>query len=443
MPAQNIVRVRLGPQSYPILIGNGILPGCLPKQPIFRETDARFFLVADARLKTLANKIRRKLGSRCDEPCFLQGGERSKDIATVNQLYAAAAHARLDRQSVVIAMGGGVIGDMAGYFAATYLRGIRIVHIPTTLVAQVDSAIGGKTGVNLTVGKNLVGAFHQPSLVVADISVLQTLPEREFRAGLAEVIKYGVIADVHLFSRLEKRMDRILRCDPDELIWIVRRCCAIKARVVSRDERETSGLRAILNFGHTIGHGIESAARYTMLHGEAVAMGMIGAAYLSQKLSGLSPSSSQRIADLIQRAGLPTRFQSLSHRSAAGNSVKSQFLRCRATGPVANPTAGEPPALQMKGSMTDFRILPPSSVFRSHHILTAMRLDKKASRGQICFVLSRRIGSVQTGIPVPRHAIVEALDFLNVGEGFTPSRPAERAFPTTPKRFVATASATP
>jgi 3-dehydroquinate synthase len=353
-----IIPVRLGARSYPILIGSRILPDILCRHPLLRKPDVRVFLIADRRLAKIAVSIRRSLGKRCLATVFLEGGERNKHIRILDRLYAAAAGVRLDRRSVVVATGGGVVGDVAGFFAATYLRGIRIVHVPTTLVAQVDSAIGGKTGVDLPVGKNLVGAFHQPSLVVADTAALRTLTEREYRAGLAEVIKYGAIADRHLFMLLERRMDRILRRDPAILAEIVRRCCAIKARVVSRDERETLGLRAMLNFGHTIGHGVETAAGYRLRHGEAVALGMVGAARLSHEHLGLSPACVRRLTDVIQKAGLPTQM----------------------------PTS-----------------CPVDKVF------AAMRLDKKALQGEIRFVLLTQIGQVKTGIAIPREMILQTL----------------------------------
>ena len=361
MSATSVICVQLGPRSYPILVGEKLLTDVLHHHPLLLSRHTRYFVIADICLKPLAIRLIRSLARRCAGSVFLRGGESIKDMATLPYLYRAAAHVRLDRQSVVIAIGGGVIGDIAGFFAATYLRGIRIAHIPTTLMAQVDSAIGGKTGVNLPGGKNLIGAFHQPSLVIVDPSTLNTLPEREFRAGLAEVVKYGVIANAELFRRLELHMEKILQRDLAELSWVIRQCCAIKARVVSRDEREVTGLRAILNFGHTIGHGIEAAAQYSLLHGEALGVGMAGATHLSEELTGLSPHAGQRIRNLIQRAGLPIRLQ---------------------------------------------KPLPTKKIF------TAMRLDKKSAREQIHFVLAKRIGSVQTGFPVTIKTIQSALNQL-------------------------------
>jgi 3-dehydroquinate synthase len=358
---KHTVHVRLGARSHPIVIGKSLLPKALTSSSTFSGLKTRVFVIADSHLRPIAQRIIRSFGTKCAGSFFLSGGEATKDMSTLPKLYAAACQARLDRKSFIVAIGGGVIGDVTGFFAATYLRGIRIVHVPTTLVAQVDSAIGGKTGVNLPKGKNLVGAFHQPALVMVDSTTLKTLPDRQFRSGLAEVIKYGIIDDSILFRRLESRTKQILNRDPKELSWIIQRCCEIKARVVSQDEFETKGLRAILNFGHTIGHGIENAAQYKLLHGEAIALGMVGATYLSQKLGDLTSIAAQRINNLIGSFGLPVR-------------------------------------LKIK--------LPTSK------IVAAMRLDKKAGDGQIRFVLADDIGNVRTGIPVSEVFISEALATL-------------------------------
>ncbi len=231
-------------------------------------------------------------------------GEDSKSLDQVRRLCQELVRARLDRGSALLGLGGGVIGDLAGFVAAILYRGISFVNLPTTLLAQVDSSIGGKTGVNLPEGKNLVGAFHQPRLVVADVLTLQTLPEREFRSGLAEVVKHGMIADAVLFDRLEEQADRILARDPGTLLEIVSACSVIKARVVEADERE-SGLRAMLNFGHTVGHAVEAALGYgAITHGEAVAHGMVVAAALSVR-RGLCPEGdAARLRDLLRRFGL-------------------------------------------------------------------------------------------------------------------------------------------
>ncbi|OUN00874.1 MAG: 3-dehydroquinate synthase [Firmicutes bacterium ZCTH02-B6] len=234
-------------------------------------------------------------------------GEEHKTLASAERIYRAAVAARLERRDFFVALGGGVVGDAAGFAAATYLRGVDVVQVPTTLLAQVDASVGGKVGVNLAEGKNLVGAFHQPRLVVADVAVLATLPQRELVAGLAEVIKYGAIADPHLLAFLEDRLDDIVQRRLPVLARVVARSCEIKARVVAADERETRGVREVLNFGHTIGHAIEALTGYRRyLHGEAVAIGMVSAALLAQRMGRLAGTEVERLIRLLRRAGLPT-----------------------------------------------------------------------------------------------------------------------------------------
>lgn len=234
-------------------------------------------------------------------------GEGSKSLACAGDLYGAAVEAGLDRGSVVVALGGGVVGDLAGFVAGTFLRGIRFIQAPTSLLAMVDSSVGGKTGINLPRGKNLVGVFHQPVEVAMAMDALATLPDREYRSGLAEVIKYGVIWDATFFERLERETARLTARDAALLEEIVERSCAIKAEVVGLDERE-SGVRAILNFGHTFGHAVENAAGYgRLLHGEAVAIGMAYAARLSAAARGLPADEAERIVALLAAVGLPTR----------------------------------------------------------------------------------------------------------------------------------------
>jgi 3-dehydroquinate synthase len=267
---------------------------------------------------------------------------------------------RLERKSFVVALGGGVMGDLAGFVAATYLRGVRFIQVPTTLLAQVDSSVGGKVGVNLPAGKNLVGAFYQPSLVLCDLDSLKTLPEREFRAGLAEVIKYGIIYDARFFEKLEKQMPALLKRNTKVLEDVVECCCRIKADVVGQDETE-SGLRAILNFGHTIGHAIEAISGYgKYLHGEAISIGQVAAAKISQRETGLAESEVVRIKNLFKRAGLPT-------------SIKLA-------------------AAQRK------------------RLFDAMKVDKKVSGGQIKFVLAKKIGQVRWGEQVPEEVILSVLN---------------------------------
>jgi 3-dehydroquinate synthase len=246
----------------------------------------------------------RAFGVRPKRAILFDDRESAKRLGTVEEIARKLNRAGADRHSTLVAVGGGVVGDIAGFAAATYLRGVRIVHVPTTLVAQVDSAIGGKTGVDLPEGKNLVGSFYQPSLVIVDPKLLRTLSHRDYRSGLYEVVKYGIIADAKLFEFLEGHMDALLRRDSAALDWIIPRCIAIKARVVNQDERE-SGLRKILNFGHTLGHALEAATGYTQFrHGEAIAWGMMAAAMLGVAAGCTREFDAARIFRLIARVGL-------------------------------------------------------------------------------------------------------------------------------------------
>jgi len=250
--------------------------------------------------RAIAAKIPGRAGRR---PILFDDRESSKNLETVEAIARQLVRAGADRQVTIVAVGGGVVGDVAGFTAATYLRGVRLVHIPTTLVAQVDSAVGGKTGVNLPEGKNLVGAFYPPKVVIADPTLLATLPHREYRSGLYEVIKYGAIADRELFGFLERRMSSLLRRDPAALGWVISRSIAIKARVVGEDERE-GGLRQILNFGHTLGHALEAATNYRVfLHGEAIAWGMIAASMMALSLNRLPLMDAFRIVRLVASVG--------------------------------------------------------------------------------------------------------------------------------------------
>jgi 3-dehydroquinate synthase len=270
--------------------------------------------------------------------------ESAKNLKTVEAIARKLVRAGADRKSLLIAVGGGVVGDVVGFVAASYLRGVALVQVPTTVVAQVDSAVGGKTGVNLPEGKNLVGVFYPPQLVLVDPDVLATLPAREFRGGLAEVIKYGVIADAKLFAFLEQSMERILKRDARALEHVIRRCIEIKAHVVSRDERE-AGLREILNYGHTFAHALESVTRYRKFrHGEAVALGMMCAALLGHETIKTSANEVARIVSLV-----------------------------RQTGPFPK-----------------WPLVAPKKLF------DAMRADKKTKAGKVRFVLSPRLGSAKT-----------------------------------------------
>ena len=301
------LRVELGERAYPIHIGEDLLSDAalivphldLPRAAIVSNTT-----VAPLYLQ----RLRDALGARGVETIsiVLEDGERYKDWATLNRIYDALIAGRCDRRTTLIALGGGVVGDLAGFAAATFMRGIPFIQVPTTLLAQVDSSIGGKTGINHPQGKNMIGAFYQPRLVVADMTVLKTLPPRELSAGLAEVIKHGLVRDAEFVSWLEKNVEKLLACDPPALAHAVRRCCEIKAAVVAEDERE-SGVRALLNFGHTFGHAIESGLGYgEWLHGEAVAAGMAMAADLSRRMGLIAQADTDRILALLERAKLPT-----------------------------------------------------------------------------------------------------------------------------------------
>jgi len=356
------VQVSLAERSYRILVGGGLLSR-LGEECARLKLGRRCAVVTDEKVAPLhAAAVLESLKRAGFEPLLVTvpSGETAKSLKVVAQCYDAFAKARLERKSFVVALGGGVVGDLAGFVAATYLRGVAFVQVPTTLLAQVDSSVGGKVGVNLPAGKNLVGAFHQPRLVLCDLDVLKTLPDREFRAGLGEVIKYGIIYDAPFFRRLEKSLDRILARDPAELSAVVARCCAIKADVVGQDETE-SGLRAILNYGHTIGHGLEAISSYgKYLHGEAISIGQVAASYLSAALLGMPGQDVERVRELFFRAGLPV---------------------CVKLSPAQRKALFE-----------------------------AMRLDKKVSAGEIKFVLARGIGRVEFGQSVPDDLVNRILD---------------------------------
>ncbi len=277
-------------------------------------------------------------------PVLLPDGEEHKTLKSLSTIYDRLVAERFERKSCVLALGGGVIGDLAGFAAATYLRGIPYVQVPTTLLAQVDSSVGGKTGVNHDAGKNLIGAFYQPKLVLIDVAALRSLPRRELVAGLAEVIKYGVICDRYLFEMLEQNLEKILALDRELLTQIIVRSCENKVRVVEADEREDD-YRAVLNFGHTIGHALEAATGYRQfLHGEAVGIGMVKAAALSVQQGFCDPKSFERITRLIKKAGLPTEF---------------------------------PPGMSVSS------------------LVQGMEVDKKATAGQIKFVISEGLGKTR------------------------------------------------
>lgn len=301
------VTVELGANSYEISIGENIFGRVADF--VAASNFTKILLVTDSnvhdKFAAALTDIFTARGLGYDV-AVIPAGELSKSLAVAETLYTRAIESRLDRKSVIIALGGGVVGDLAGFVAATYLRGVNFIQVPTTLLAQVDSSVGGKTAVNHRLGKNLIGAFYQPRAVFIDIATLKNLPEREIKAGLAEVIKYGVIRDEKFFNYLEQNVDKILSRAPEILTQIVRRSCEIKADVVSHDEKE-AGLRRILNFGHTIAHAVEEETGYSAYsHGEAVAIGMVGAAIISEKIGLTAPETVTRLKNLIERLGLKT-----------------------------------------------------------------------------------------------------------------------------------------
>lgn len=304
------LRVELGSRSYPILIGQGLLGEHSLFEQHLRARDV--LVVSNTVVAPLyLEALEASLQPRRVVATILPDGESHKTLANVARILDVLVANRFGRDCAVVALGGGVVGDMAGFAAATYQRGVAFVQVPTTLLAQVDSSVGGKTGVNHPGGKNLIGAFHQPVVVVADTRTLATLPPRELRAGLAEVIKYGLICDAAFFAWLEAHIDALLAGDGAALAYVIRRSCEIKAEIVGRDERE-QGDRALLNLGHTFGHAVESATRYTeWLHGEAIGAGLVMAARMSLESGHLTSEELERVTRLVARAGLPTHISNV------------------------------------------------------------------------------------------------------------------------------------
>ena len=303
----NIITIQLDSRKYDIRIGSSLLAGI---GVACKETGlaGRAAIVTNPTVAPLyAGAVTTSLAAAGFSPVVIEipDGEEYKTSATLELVYDRLLEAGLDRRSFIVALGGGVVGDLAGFAAATFLRGIPFVQVPTTLLAQVDSSVGGKTGIDHPRGKNLIGAFYQPQLVLADLDTLRTLSERHYRAGLAEVVKYGAVLDAVLFELLESAADRLLERDPELLGEVVACCCRIKAWVVEQDERE-AGLRAVLNYGHTLGHAFETLGGYRdLVHGEAVAMGMACAADISSRFSFCTTEDRDRIVSLLQRLGLP------------------------------------------------------------------------------------------------------------------------------------------
>jgi 3-dehydroquinate synthase len=307
------VTVDLGPRAYPIVIGTQLLEGLGPRLAGagFR---GRCALVTSERVGALYREpVVESLGAAGLTPIVIQipDGEEQKNLAWLTMIQDRLLEGRIERRSPVIALGGGVVSDLAGFAAATLLRGLPAVLVPTTLLAQVDAAIGGKTAINHVRGKNLIGAFHQPRLVLADVECLRTLPRRELVAGMAEVIKYAAIFDAKLFDEIEANLDDLLRLRTEVMAPVVAACCRLKAAVVVQDEREERGERAVLNFGHTLGHAIEALTEYRqLLHGEAVAIGMVAAARVSRAIGRCRPEAVERLERLLKRTGLPTDIPS-------------------------------------------------------------------------------------------------------------------------------------
>ena len=352
------LRVELGSRAYPIRIGSGLITQPELLLPFVRGGRAAVVTnvtVAPLYLEPLAAGL--TAGGIDVVRIVVPDGEAYKNWETLNAVYDRLLEARCDRQTTLIALGGGVIGDLAGFAAATYQRGVSYVQVPTTLLAQVDSSVGGKTAINHPRGKNMIGAFHQPLAVLADVDTLATLPERELRAGLAEVIKHGLIRDLGFFEWLEANIAQLLARNAEALVHAVRRSCEIKAEIVALDERET-GLRALLNLGHTFGHAIETAMGYgAWLHGEAVAAGMAMAADLSQRLGFLGKDDVRRVVALLERSGLPV---------TVGGITTERFVEL-------------------------------------------MSVDKKAAAGRIRFVLLDRLGSAVIRSDVPQDAVLATL----------------------------------
>lgn len=312
------VSIDLGARSYRIVIGGGLLAEPTAYEGLPRASAA--LIVSNTTVAPLyAAALRKALTGRYSKIYELQlpDGEEHKSWQILQRIFDVLLEQGCDRKTVLFALGGGVVGDMTGFAAASYMRGVPFVQVPTTLLSQVDSSVGGKTGINHPLGKNMVGAFYQPQRVVCDLDVLATLPAREFSAGLAEVIKYGPIADMDFFDWLERSMDDLMAHESAALARAVRRSCEIKAAVVGEDERE-SGLRAVLNFGHTFGHAIEAGMGYGVwLHGEGVAAGMVMAAELSRRLGLVDEIFVERLVSLIRRAGLPTHGPILDDKNNA------------------------------------------------------------------------------------------------------------------------------
>jgi 3-dehydroquinate synthase len=343
------IQVRAEAGDYAVIFGGGALARIGELIEPVRAGGEVYVLSSPRVWRFWGREVMRGLRVRREQVILFDDREMAKRMATVEKICRKLVRARADRQTLIVAVGGGVVGDVAGFAAASYLRGVKIVHVPTTVVAQMDSAIGGKTGVDLPEGKNLVGAFYPPKMVLADPRVLRTLPARQFRAGIYEIIKCGVIDDAELFRFLEREIGSVMRMNERALDWTMERSVRLKASVVSRDEHE-SGLRQILNFGHTMGHALETATGYKrFLHGEAVAWGMVGAAVIGVGLGRLKESEASRIARLVARCGELPALPKIS------DEMLTRFISS----------------------------------------------DKKSRGGRVGWVIPRRVGAVDTGVEVP------------------------------------------
>ena len=370
--APETVSVNLGERSYKIAIGSGLLPGAAEfiaswrSSHGFGDNTGLIAVICDERVRMHADAVASSLsvaGNRV-EVMELPSGEPTKRLEVIASVYDRLVELQADRRTVIVAVGGGVTGDAAGFAAATYARGLPFVQVPTTLLADVDSSVGGKVGINHAQAKNLIGAFHQPMGVLIDTDALKTLPAREFNAGLAEVVKYGVILDGEFFSELEQQVENIRNRDPDTLRRIIARSCRLKADVVEQDEYERTGLRAVLNYGHTFGHAFEALRGYgELLHGEAVAIGMVYASRLAEKLDRITADDTARQIQLLEKLDLPTR-------------------------------------------------LPKEVALSGDAILDCMRLDKKTVGGRLRFILPTKIGHVKLVDGVPEELLRELLTEL-------------------------------
>lgn len=356
------VHVNLGPRSYDIALVTGDPTGFGPFVRAALPNAHLSLVVADTNTAAHGRALGAALEAVAFRPAFatVPAGEESKSLPQLSRLYDALHEMAADRNTAVVAVGGGVVGDLSGFAAATYNRGLPLLMVPTSLLAMVDSSVGGKTGINHPGGKNLIGAFHQPAGVWIDTALLETLPEREFRGGLAEVVKYGVILDADFFTFLEANADAILTRNPDALAQIVARSCRLKADVVEQDEREETGLRVVLNYGHTFAHAFETVGGYgAWAHGEAVAAGMVCASRLAEKLGMIAADLTQRQRDLLVRFSLP---------------------------------------------------VAPRTEWPTEALLAVMRRDKKAARGKLRFVLPSRLGDVNLVGDVPEEMVRDVLE---------------------------------